>query len=154
MNIGRTILVIIVAGVASGQLLPAQTIIPDASAIRALVAARSLKCTFPWYASALWDLDQPQIKRASQTGFGFHVDGIDYHKGSARGIGNVGSADLMAIQGSESVSFIERTLVGSLNVTTVYAWRTKAGHFKAVHSRHVAIAGPYPSQNYGYCQVW
>jgi hypothetical protein len=126
----------------------------DASGFRALIAARSLKCSFPWYASANWQLDHPQVKSASQQEFGFQVDGIDYRKATARIIGNAGADDLAASQGTDSVSFIEQVPVGSLNLTTVYAWRDKAGRFKAVHSRHTAIGGPSPSQNYGYCEVW
>ena len=136
-----------------GSVLAAQTF-PDAATIRALKDARSLKCTFPWYASADWNADQPQIKSATQKEFGFQIDGIEYRAAKARIIGNGGADDLTVIPGTDSVSFIERAPIGAVNVTTVYAWRNKAGHFKAVHSRHIAIAGPSPSQNYGSCQVW
>jgi hypothetical protein len=132
----------------------AAQIVPDAGALRALIAARSLKCSFPWYASADWDGDQPLLKTATQKEFAFHIDGIDFGKGSARLIGNAGAEDLVATRGDSSVSFVERVPVGSLNITTVYGWRNKAGHFKAVHSRHTAIGGPSPSQNYGSCQPW
>jgi len=121
--------------------------------VRALSAARSLKCSFPWFASTDWGGDEPKVKTAGQE-FGFHIDGIDRVKRSARIIGNAGADDLAATYGAASVSFIERVPVGSVNVTTVYAWRDKAGRFKAVHSRHTAIGGPSPSQNYGYCQAW
>jgi hypothetical protein len=127
---------------------------PDAGAVRALSSARSLKCSFPWYSSADWNDDRPTLKNATQTDFGFHIDGIDYGKGVARLIGNAGAEDLTPVRGDSSVSFIERVPVGTLNVTTVYAWRNKAGHFKAVHSRHTAIGGPSPSQNYGSCEPW
>lgn len=133
--------------------LRAVQIIPEDSALRALSEARSLKCSFPWYSSAAWDRDQPQVKSAGQD-FGFQIDGIDYRKRSARIIGNAGADDLAVTQGTGSVSFIEQVPVGSVNLTTVYAWRDKAGRFKAVHSRHTAIGGPSPSQNYGYCQAW
>ena len=119
----------------------------------ALVAARSLKCTFPSYTSADWDSDKPQLKNSTQE-FGFNVDGIDYREGNARLIGNAGAEDLVAIRGNNFVSFIERVPIGTVNVTTVCAWRDKATHFRAVHSRHTAIGGPSPSQNYGTCQIW
>ena len=153
MNVGRTVLLFAASGFICGNVLVAQTF-PDAAAIRALTEARSLKCTFPWYASADWDADQPQIKSANQKEFVFRIDGIEYRTSRARIIGNAGADDLTAVQGTDSVSFIERVPVGSVNLTTVYAWRNKAGNFKAVHSRHTAIGGPSPSQNYGYCQVW
>ena len=153
MNINRTVRLLITLGFVCSNVLGAQTF-PEAAAMRALTEARSLKCTFPWYASADWDADQPEIKNASQKEFEFQIDGIEYRTSRARFIGNAGADDLIAIQGTDSVSFIERVPVGSVNVTTVYAWRNKAGNFKAVHSRHTAIGGPSPSQNYGYCQVW
>jgi hypothetical protein len=144
---------VVIVALAAARLLSAQ-ILPDATGMRALVAARSLKCSFPWYASADWDQDQPQMKSASQKEFGFQIDSIDYRKASARIIGNAGADDLTATQGTSSVSFVERVPIGSLNVTTVYAWRDRTGRFKAVHSRHTAIGGPSPSQNYGFCEVW
>jgi len=52
------------------------------------------------------------------------------------------------------VSFIEVVPVGTPNVTTIYAWVDKTGRFKAVHSRHTELAGPFPSQHYGYCELW
>ncbi len=129
-------------------------IAPEEGDVQKLLATRSLKCTFPWYASADWDEDRPQVKNATQAKFGFIIDGIDYQKGTARLIGNAGAENLTAASGALSVSFVERVPVGTFNLTTVYAWRNRAGHFKAVHSRHTAIGGPSPSQNYGSCQPW
>jgi hypothetical protein len=127
---------------------------PHQSDSRALMQSRSLKCSFPWYASASWESDQPEVKTAEQKGFEFHIDGIDYKQTKARIIGNAGSDDLAAMSGTDSVSFLEQTPFGATNLTTVYAWRDKGGRFKAVHSRHTAIGGPSPSQNYGFCQPW
>jgi hypothetical protein len=127
----------------------------DPSAVRALRGARSLKCSFPWYASTDWDQDEPRVKSdGTQEDFGFQIDGIDYRNERARIIGNAGADDLGATTGEHSVSFVEIVPTGSVNLTTVYAWRDKSGRFKAVHSRHTAIGGPSPSQNYGYCQIW
>jgi hypothetical protein len=153
MKTGISVVLFVVAVFGFFQSVAAQ-IIPDSSSVRALTEARSLKCSFPWYASTDWDGDQPTIKSANQPDFGFQIDGIDLRKGSARIIGNKGANDITASQGMGSVSFIERVPVGNLNVTTVYAWRDRMGRFKAVHSRHTAIGGPSPSQNYGYCQIW
>lgn len=132
---------------ASAQIAP-----PD-DALRALTEAKSLKCEFPWVASVDWDKDQPTTTTGVQE-FGFHIDGLDRRGGKARLIGDAGSEDLLMVVGDESVSFIERVPLGTINVTAVYAWRDKRGRFKAVHSMHTAIGGPSPSQNYGYCQSW
>lgn len=144
--------VVVVALVWSGQ-VEAQ-VGPDVKLMKTLGSARSLKCSFPWLASPNWDRDPPRVTGASQKDFGFQIDGIDYAKNSARIIGNAGAADLAAAAGATSVSFIERTPLGAMNLTTVYAWQDKLGRFKAVHSRHTDIGGPTPSQNYGFCEVW
>jgi hypothetical protein len=119
----------------------------------ALVAARSFKCSFPWYTLADWTDHEPPLKSGTQE-LGFHIDGIDYRQATARLVGKVGSGDLEASPGIDSVSFIEGVPSGTPNITTVYAWRDSAGRFKAVHSRHTATGGgPVPSQQYGYCEV-
>ena len=153
MKTSRAVAFQIVVALMAIPLLSAAQLAPEPGAYRDLVAARSLKCSFPWSASADWDRDEPRVKNASQE-FGFQIDGIDHRQGSARIIGNAGADDLTALRGADSVSFLERVPAGTINVTTVYAWRNTEGRFKAVHSRHVAIGGPAPSQNYGYCQVW
>lgn len=152
MNVSKTGIVVAVM-VCLSTISRAQVIAPAAD-VRVLVALRSLKCSFPWYASADWDEDQPKVRSAPQKDFEFNIDGINYEKRSARLIGNAGAEDMTATRGDSSVSFVERVPVGTLNLTTVYAWRNKAGHYKAVHSRHTAIGGPSPSQNYGSCQPW
>jgi hypothetical protein len=131
----------------------AAQILADDSSVKALARARSLKCSFPWYSSADWDADEPKLKTGVQD-FAFHIDGIDRTKRAARLIGNAGAEDLVVLVGDDSVSFVEQTPAGAVNVTTVYAWRNKAGSFKAVHSRHTSIGGPSPSQNYGQCLSW
>ena len=120
----------------------------------ALVAARSLKCSFPWSTLADWTDHEPPLKSGTQE-LEFHIDVIDYQQATARLIGNVRDGDLEASPGIDSVSFIEGVPSGTPNITTVYAWRDSAGRFKAVHSRHTATGGgPIPSQQYGYCEVW
>ena len=129
---------------------------------RALAGARSLKCSFQWFASTEWSADEPAVKLGKQD-FGFQIDGIDHSRRTTRIIGNAGADDLTVFQGRDSVTFVELVPAGTPNVTSVYAWRDPMGQFKAVHWRHVAIGilvpgtslgGPAPSQNYGFCQVW
>lgn len=136
----------------TGATPPSQAFATDAARAE-LSAARSLKCEFPWFASADWDRDAPVLKSSKQQ-FGFHIDGIDRAKNAARLIGNAGAEDLIVLGNFDATAFIEQTPAGYLNVTTVYGWKDTGGRFKAVHSRHVAIGGPAPSQNYGYCQAW
>ena len=153
MKTFRAVAFQIVAALMAIQLLSAAQLVPEPGAYRDLIAARSLKCSFPWYVSVDWHRDEPQVKNARQE-FGFQIDGINHQQRSARIIGNVGADDLTALRGADAVSFLERVPAGTVHVTTVYAWRNKEGRFKAVHSRHVTIGGPAPSQHYGYCQAW
>ncbi|MGH8567718.1 MAG: hypothetical protein ACREXU_06795, partial [Gammaproteobacteria bacterium] len=64
-----------------------------------MLAARSLKCSFPWFASTDWDADQPAVKASTQKDFAFHIEGIDYSKSVARLIGNAGAEDLTVTRG-------------------------------------------------------
>jgi hypothetical protein len=91
--------------------------------MRVLTGARSLTCSFPWYASADWDSDQPRVKTALQDEFGFQSDGIDYSNRTARLIGNAGADDLTASRAISSVSFIEVVPMGSRRVRSIF-WRT------------------------------
>lgn len=126
---------------------------PQPNDVRMLMSVRSLRCSFPKFASADWGSSGPQTKTGSQD-FGFQIDGIDHAKQSARMIGNAGATDLLALDGDETITFVEQTPVGTVNVTSVFGWKDGARTFKAVHSRHTAIGGPSPSQNYGSCEIW
>lgn len=150
----RLFLLLSVVLVASVVGESAWQITAPANASKQLHSSRSLKCEFPSYASADWDADTPKLKTASTQQFAFHIDGIDRHRAAARIIGNAGASDLAVLVGGDVLSFLETTLVGTVNVTTVYAWQDSRGRFKAVHSRHTAIGGATPSQNYGFCQDW
>ena len=130
----------------------AQFLAPAAD-VKTLLAARSLKCSFPFFAQADWDRDEPRLRTGKQT-LVFQVDNINLRDQTARLIGNVGSADLVASRGTDSIAFTQATTGASLHLTTVFAWRDKRGAFKAIHSRHSSMEAPAPNQNYGYCQAW
>ena len=132
----------------------AQQDTPDEDALRAMMSARSFRCSFPQYSTVDWDRDEPQLRTGSEDDFVVQIDGIDYRTQTARVIGNVGADELMAVAGATSVSFTEQTPSGAVHLTSIYAWRDSMGRFKAVYSRHTAIFGPTPSQYFGYCEVW
>lgn len=120
-----------------------------------LINVRSLRCSFPEYASADWQEDRPRITVDDDQDMVFHLDNIDHEANTARMIGGVGAGDLRVLAGASGISFLEVTPNGSTNLTVVYYSRNESGHFKAVHSRHTVIFGdPLPSQSFGYCQVW
>jgi hypothetical protein len=116
-----------------------------------LMSAHSLTCSFSWVTSVEWKGDVPEIS-SKETRFGFHIDRIDLAKNTARLGGNGGPDNLVAVKADAILSFFEQNFSGSVDVTTVYAWKDKPGRFKSVHSRHASINGPFPMQYYGYCQ--
>ncbi len=104
--------------------------------IERLRAARTLRCSFEGFSTD------------------FVFDSIDYAAGTARMVGNAGSASLGAIMGANGATFVEITSTGNIMTTTVFAWWDTDRRYVAVHSRHTAIAGdPVPSQVHGACSA-
>ncbi len=122
-----------------------------------LVQAQSLKCTFGEGSSALWEKGNVTVQSDNLNGVDFFYDSIDFKRGTARTIGNVGAADVSAEAGVYGLTFIERFPAG-LSITTVFAdYKQGTGEFIAVMSRHVRLVGsslPVDiSQFHGTCVV-
>ena len=100
-----------------------------------------------------------QIKQAEQ--FSLTIDEIDTDSGSGRVTGTSGPIEVTALLTVSSLHFMERTVTGTLNVTTIFVSEGGAKRFRAVHSRHdylpMSIPGyvsePTVSQNYGMCDA-
>lgn len=121
--------------------------------LKALLAARSLKCDFPVNAFTDWKSGTPKVTAARED-FSLHFDSVDVKARPARLIGNQGAGDLSAFATGVGLHFIEQTGWGNINFTTVFA-RRAGGGFIAVSSRHVdLLAGPLPSQYHGVCRIW
>ena len=118
-----------------------------------LVSVKSWKCEFPSLAVADWAQDEPTPALKEQT-FSFHIDNVDVRARNARMIGNAGSEDLAVISGTGVLHFLEFTPTGNINITTIFAAVAGADTRKAVHSRHVLLFHPLPSQAYGFCRPW
>ena len=126
-----------------------------------LALIKSLKCTFPVYAVGSWKNGEPQaqIKQAAQ--FSLTIDQIDTDSGSGRVTGTAGPVEVTALLTVSSLHFMERSVTGTLNITTVFVSEGGAKKFRAVHSRHdylpMSIPGfqsePTVSQNYGMCEA-
>lgn len=120
--------------------------------IRTLMSVSILRCTFPWVAQVDWKNDEPGPVVKKQD-FGFEIMEINLARNTARIVGQAASTELTINKGVDVINFLERTLFGVWNVTSVFASQDKTGRFKAVHSRHLSggAIDPFPSQNYGYC---
>ena len=107
-----------------------------------LFAAGGFRCTLP---EMKMDVAVEEVSFAAENRFG-----------TAQLIGNNGTADLTAVRGYGSISFIEVTPGGWANLLTVYAVRRVDGRFEAVYSRHSGFGGfPSGSHDEGSClDVW
>ena len=99
----------------------------------------------------------------AEMGLDIAVDAVSFEGenrfGTARLIGNNGTADMTAVRatGGGSMSFIEITPGGSAHLLTVYALRRVDGGFEAVYSRHAGgwMGFPTASHDEGPCRdVW
>lgn len=69
--------------------------------------------------------------------------------------GNAGEEPVNVSRSRKALNIIERTLMGNLNTTTIFAGGRGAGEgYYAVTSRHISIEGePVPSQYFGVCRI-
>jgi hypothetical protein len=132
--------------------------------LESLLKAKSLKCYYSEGYTGIWDDGKLKIDKGhfgtSERDSAIVFDSIDLKKGTARLIGNQGSSDVIALATQSGISFIEKTPVGYLMVTTVFAYYKKGtDEFVCVYSRHVGSfsplkLGPMPSQWHGTCKIW
>ena len=121
-----------------------------------LADIRTLKCTFPVSATGSWKDWTPKADLKSGPDLTLVIDEIDIDGGTAR----IGTTHTTALLTQNSVHFMERTMAGSLTMTTVLAQKSPGGTLRAVRSRHdylqMAIPGyvaePNVSQHYGECE--
>jgi hypothetical protein len=126
-----------------------------------LALVKSLKCTFPVYSLGSWKGGDPQAQIKQGAQFSLTIDQIDTDSGSGRVNGTSGPVEVTALLTVSSLHFMERSVTGTLNVTTVFVSDAGAKTFRAVHSRHdylpMSIPGfvsePSVSQNYGTCEA-
>src|SRR5947209_5447777 len=127
-----------------------------------LAKVKSLKCRFSIYASGSWSKAQePQAQVRQPEQLSLEIDEIDTDSGSGRVTGTAGPADVTALLTLSSLHFMERSVTGTLNITTVFAGDPDAKTFRAVHARHdylpMSLPGfqsePSVSQHYGICEV-
>ena len=126
-----------------------------------LAQVKRLKCRFSVYASASWNKAQePQAQVRQPETLSLDIDEIDTDSGSGRVTGTAGPADVTALLTISSLHFMERSVTGTLNITTVFAGDPDAKTFRAVHARHDYLpmnlpgyqSEPSVSQHYGVCE--
>lgn len=128
--------------------------ISDASG-QDLLQARSIRCEWERGTQAEWDNGKLSLKQGS---FGKDAtvtfDSINIQKRTARIVGNAGASDVVVIPTADGMTFLERTALGSVNVTTVFAEGVgPSKQLVGVTSRHISLSGPFPSQWHGPCRI-
>jgi hypothetical protein len=127
-----------------------------------LAKVKALKCRFSIYASGSWTKAQePQAQVRQPETMSLEIDEIDTDSGSGRVTGTAGPADVTALLTISSLHFMERSVTGTLNITTVFSGDPDAKTFRAVHARHdylpMSLPGynsePSVSQHYGVCEL-
>jgi hypothetical protein len=128
-----------------------------------LAQVKSMKCRFAIYASGSWAKTtqeaSAQVRQPEM--LSLEIDDIDTDSGSGRVTGTAGPADVTALLTISSLHFMERSVTGTLNITTVFSGEAGAKSFRAVHTRHdylpMSLPGyqsdPSVSQHYGICDV-
>ncbi len=115
---------------------------------QAHAAPRSIKCEFNDGVFRSWS----ETTKLVRDGLSLVFDSINANKGTARLIGNAGTADVMVAASTGHINFIEMTGSGNMNLTSVYVFKSE---MRAVHSRHVGSAErPMFSQYYGTCRAY
>lgn len=120
-----------------------------------LFNTKTLKCEFYLGLTVDWDKGKP-VYSESRSKMSFLFSAIDKKNNAATMIGNAGSEGVsLFINKSKGITFIEQTPAGNLNFTTVFNTLVAGTNkYIAVHSRHVKISSPLPSQYHGACEPW
>ena len=127
-----------------------------------LAQVKAMTCKFSIYASGAWTKTlEPDGKIRQPETLALEIDEIDTDSGSGRVTGTSGPADVTALLTISSLHFMERSVTGTLNITTVFSGDATAKTFRAVHTRHdylpMSLPGyqsePSVSQHYGTCEA-
>ena len=128
-----------------------------ASVDASLFQAQSVRCEWGQGTIVSWDEGRPVLEQGNfGKDAGIVFDSIDTQAGTARIIGNAAAGDIRVVVTPVGLTFIEKTGVGGLNFTTVFAHFVGPENVArvAVTSRHIALFGsPFPSQYHGTCVI-
>jgi hypothetical protein len=146
---------------AVAAVLAARTTLAQGIDKNPLAQVKSLKCRFTIYTSGSWKNGEPQAQIRQPEQLSLDIDEIDTDSGSARVTGTSGPADVVSLLTVSSLHFMERSVTGTLNITTVFVGEPNAKIFRAVHARHdylpMSLPGfvsePSVSQHYGTCEA-
>lgn len=112
-------------------------------------AKLSYECQFK--EGGTWSYEDGMFDQVNSNDLAFTIDRVVAQ--SARLKGTKGSSPLKVVRAMDARHFIEVTVAGFLNITTIYENGVGGRGMPAVHSRHLGIIGqPLVSQYRGSCR--
>ena len=124
-----------------------------------LLAAQAVTCTFTTMATGTWTADGVASAEIKPSKYSIGFDQIDADQGTARVVGTFGPSDIIVRFSLGALHFVQAFREGPLYATTIFPQISRAGKFKAVHTRHefteVRLPGftSRPEQYYGECEI-
>ncbi len=124
-----------------------------------LAGARALRCTFQVGVAGGWKADGSAEAAVKAPKLILLFESIDADEGTARMRNGSMLSDISLKVSGGYLHFMQSFRSGPLYTTTVFDKETKAGTFKAVHSRHEYFTIPVPGatsspeQYYGECEA-
>jgi hypothetical protein len=142
---------LLVATVALGQTAGPR---PRATALFEFNALKTFRCDFTESEGRRTTAQGVTSSANRETFNDLVVDNVDYQRRTARFIGNAGSETVEVFDGEMTVSFLERTQTGNVNVLSIFKKTAAVDRYKAAYSRHTSLTtGDLTiSQSYGTCR--
>ncbi len=98
-----------------------------------------------------WSFEKGAFGKVASKDLNFTIDRVRTQ--TARLRGSKGAKTLKVVRAIDARHFIEVTVAGFLNITTIYEDDEDEAVMPAVHSRHLGIVGqPFVSQYRGLCR--
>jgi hypothetical protein len=118
-------------------------------------ALRTFRCDFPESEGRRISAKGTISPATRETFSDLVIDNVDHDQGTARFIGNAGSNPVRVFDGDMTITFLEQTMTGNVNVLSIFKRTAKIDTYKAVYSRHSAFTtGDLTmSQSYGACRA-
>jgi hypothetical protein len=117
----------------------------------ASISGQVFECTFNNGFFTDYKNTVPKSGNGSQIKNKVTFSSFDNASGTAKFSGNAGQTTVVYSANDKGLHFLEITDSGNHNLTTIFLPARHNGKFAVVHSRHVYINHPLPSQSVGFC---
>ena len=124
-----------------------------------IAKATGLRCSFSTLVKGQWSSDGPPDISPGTASLILRFEGIDTDAGVAELRTGSMTSELIVRASAGYLNFLQVFRTGPMYTTTVFDAGSRAGKFKAVHSRHEYLDPPLaggtstPEQYYGECEI-